>query len=69
MDPAIFKAYDIRGLYPDQIDETDAWKIGYAAARFLRSHLTVDRQITSRYASAGTCERTARVCPALLSRV
>ncbi len=40
MDPAIFKAYDIRGLYPDQIDETDAWKIGYAAARFLRSHLT-----------------------------
>jgi phosphomannomutase len=40
MDPAIFKAYDIRGIYPDQIDETDAWKIGYAAARFLRSHLT-----------------------------
>jgi phosphomannomutase len=40
MDPAIFKAYDIRGIYPDQIDEADAWKIGYAAARFLRSHLT-----------------------------
>jgi len=40
MDPAIFKAYDIRGVYPDQIDETDAWKIGYAAARFLRSHLS-----------------------------
>ena len=39
MNPAIFKAYDIRGIYPDQIDETDAWKIGYAAARFLRSLL------------------------------
>jgi len=40
MDPAIFKAYDIRGVYPDQIDETDAWKIGYAAAQFLRSLLS-----------------------------
>jgi len=39
MNPAIFKAYDIRGVYPDQIDETDAWKIGYASARFLRSML------------------------------
>lgn len=40
MDPAIFKAYDIRGIYPDQIDETGAWKIGYATARFLRSLLS-----------------------------
>ena len=40
MDPAIFKAYDIRGVYPDQIDEADAWKIGYASAQFLRSLLT-----------------------------
>jgi len=37
MDPTIFKAYDIRGVYPDQLDEQDAWKIGYATARFLRS--------------------------------
>jgi len=40
MDPRIFKAYDIRGIYPDQIDEEGAWKIGYASARFLRSLLT-----------------------------
>ena len=40
MDPAIFKAYDIRGVYPDQFNEEDAWKIGYAAAQFLRSLLT-----------------------------
>ena len=40
MDPAIFKAYDIRGIYPDQLDEEAAWKIGYATARFLRSLLT-----------------------------
>jgi phosphomannomutase len=39
MDPAIFKAYDIRGIYPDQVDEEDAWKIGFSTARFLRSLL------------------------------
>jgi phosphomannomutase len=35
MDPEIFKAYDIRGIYPDQLNEEDAWKIGFATARFL----------------------------------
>ncbi|MCJ7676026.1 MAG: phosphomannomutase/phosphoglucomutase [Sedimentisphaerales bacterium] len=37
MDPAIFKAYDIRGVYPDEVNEEDAWKIGCATARFLPS--------------------------------
>jgi len=40
MDPAIFKAYDIRGIYPDDINEEVAWKIGYASAQFLRSKLS-----------------------------
>jgi len=39
MNPGIFKAYDIRGIYPEQLNEEDAWKIGCAAARFLRSLL------------------------------
>jgi len=39
MDASIFKAYDIRGVYPEQIDEEDAWKIGHATAQFLRSLL------------------------------
>ena len=39
MDPSIFKAYDIRGIYPDQLDEEAAWKIGHATAQFLRSML------------------------------
>lgn len=39
MDPSIFKAYDIRGVYKEQIDEVAAWKIGYASAQFLRSLL------------------------------
>jgi phosphomannomutase len=37
MDPAIFTASDITGVYPDQLNEEDAWKIGCAAARFLPS--------------------------------
>jgi phosphomannomutase len=40
MDSSIFKAYDIRGTYPNQIDEVAAWKIGYATAQFLRSMLS-----------------------------
>ncbi|HNS19114.1 MAG TPA: phosphomannomutase/phosphoglucomutase [Sedimentisphaerales bacterium] len=37
MNPEIFKAYDIRGVYPDDLCEEDAWKIGHATARFLPS--------------------------------
>jgi phosphomannomutase len=36
----VFKAYDVRGLYGDEIDEDLAWKIGYATAQFLRSNLS-----------------------------
>ena len=32
---SIFKAYDIRGTYPDQIDADLARKIGAAYAKFL----------------------------------
>jgi phosphomannomutase len=39
MDPAIFNMDDITGVYPDQLSEEDAWKIGCATARFLRSLL------------------------------
>ena len=31
----IFKAYDVRGIYPEPLNETDAWQIGYGTARFL----------------------------------
>jgi len=37
MDPSIFKAYDIRGIYREQLTDEDAWKIGCAAGRFLPS--------------------------------
>jgi phosphomannomutase len=32
----IFKAYDIRGLYPEEVNEHTAYKIGKAFVRFLR---------------------------------
>jgi phosphomannomutase len=34
-DPSIFKAYDIRGTYPEQMDERLAYRIGRAFARVL----------------------------------
>jgi phosphomannomutase len=49
MDSKIFKAYDIRGVYPDQLNEDTAWKIGNATAAFLRSMLRgYDRGLANR---------------------
>lgn len=31
----IFKAYDVRGTYPDLLNEQMAWQIGYGVAKFL----------------------------------
>ncbi|MBN1212741.1 MAG: phosphomannomutase/phosphoglucomutase, partial [candidate division Zixibacteria bacterium] len=36
VDPSIFKAYDIRGTYPDQLNEEVAYKIGAAFANYLK---------------------------------
>ena len=36
VDPSVFKAYDIRGIYPDQIDEDLVYKIGQAYVKFLQ---------------------------------
>jgi phosphomannomutase len=37
VDPSIFKAYDVRGIYPDQMDEHVAYRIGRAFAQVLGS--------------------------------
>jgi phosphomannomutase len=42
---AIFKAYDIRGLVPDQVDTELAWRIGAAFGRFVRDADGRARQI------------------------
>jgi phosphomannomutase len=31
----IFKAYDIRGTYPDLLNDAMAWQIGYGASKYL----------------------------------
>jgi phosphomannomutase len=36
IDPSIFKAYDIRGIYPDNITSELAYKIGQAYAEFIK---------------------------------
>ena len=36
MNPKIFKAYDIRGIYPEEINEEAAYKIGAAFAVFIK---------------------------------
>ena len=35
IDPAIFKAYDVRGIYGEQIDEEVAYRLGRGFARVL----------------------------------
>ena len=46
IDPSIFKAYDIRGIYPTQVNEDIAYKLGFAYADLrqkeeCKDHLTV----------------------------
>ncbi len=41
IDPSIFKAYDVRGTYPDQFNEDVAYRIARAFAQILKPKLTV----------------------------
>jgi len=50
INPKIFKAYDVRGVYPDEINEDVAYKIGQAFVKFLEGHGQADnRQIIVGY--------------------
>jgi len=40
----IFKAYDIRGIYPDEINEETVYKIGRAYIRFLKTNTKTAKQ-------------------------
>jgi phosphomannomutase len=44
VNPSIFKAYDIRGIYPDDLNE----EIGYAIGRAFVTLLEVDTVIVGR---------------------
>ena len=54
VDPEIFKAYDIRGLYGEQIDADLAELIGRAFARVL-GRLAARRPRSCRWGWATTC--------------
>lgn len=48
MNPGIFKAYDIRGIYPDDVNEDDMYAIGRAIVEHLETRrLAVGRDIRS----------------------
>ena len=32
----IFKAYDVRAVYPNPLNEDAAWKVGHATGQFLK---------------------------------
>ncbi|MDI6794457.1 MAG: phosphomannomutase/phosphoglucomutase [bacterium] len=36
IDPSMFKAYDVRGIYPDQLNEEVAYRIGRAYSEFIK---------------------------------
>ena len=40
---SIFKAYDIRGVYPQEINEEIAERLGRAIARYFRTTIVVGR--------------------------
>lgn len=43
IDESIFKSYDIRGIYPSQLDEDIAYQLGHAYAELLRSELKQEK--------------------------
>ncbi len=38
MERSIFKAYDIRGIYPEELTEKDAYLIGRAIAEYFKEN-------------------------------
>ncbi|MEM8737565.1 MAG: phosphomannomutase/phosphoglucomutase [Planctomycetota bacterium] len=44
----IFKAYDVRALYPDPLNEEAGWKVGYATGQFLKQENGQGKVVVSR---------------------
>ena len=58
---AVFKAYDIRGTYPDPLNENLAWRIGYGSSSYLREQAANagEGQPMMRYLVVGRDMRTS----------
>jgi phosphomannomutase len=62
LDPAVFKAYDVRGIYPDELDEAGAYAIGRAyVEQFEPKRIAVgrDTRVSSPSMAAATIEGAA----------
>ncbi len=62
---SVFKAYDIRGKYPGQIDEALAEKVGLAAASFLgakRAVIGMDVRLSAPSVAQACAAGVAKVC-------
>src|SRR3954466_5003377 len=64
VDTGIFKAYDVRGLYPDQMNEDVAYRVGRAFARVLAD--LADKQPTQLKVALGRDMRLS--APAMSER-
>ncbi|MDX6553612.1 MAG: phosphomannomutase, partial [Gaiellales bacterium] len=59
LSPSVFKAYDVRGVVPDELDEEGAYRLGRAyVAEFEPAVMAVGRDM--RLSSPGLAEALAR---------
>jgi phosphomannomutase len=62
LDPSIFKAYDVRGLYPSQLDEEGAYAIGRAYVQHFEPRIIAvgrDMRVSSETMAAAAIEGAA----------
>jgi phosphomannomutase len=62
LDPSVFKAYDVRGLYPSQLDEDGAYRIGRAYVEHFEPHTIAvgrDMRVSSPSMAAAAIEGAA----------
>ncbi len=64
-----FKAYDIRGIYPDLLDEKMAWQIGAGVGRFLIEDATAAGETTPMMRNIVVGEDMRKSSPALKERL
>jgi phosphomannomutase len=65
----LFKAYDVRAIYPNPLNEEAAWKIGHATAQFLkRSRQSIDPKLKVRLEDTIVIGRDMRLSSPALAK-
>ncbi len=62
---SVFKAYDVRATYPDPLNEDHAWRIGHAAALFLRKAQPIMDRADARKSSVVVGQDMRKSSPSL----